>query len=69
MLRRIPSVMEGLPKFNVHGDLPPGIHRVPLATVIERFGEVSAGRRVLGKRLRRLFVLANDTGHLARFIV
>lgn len=60
--------MNPLPEFNERGDLPEGIHSATLAEVLARF--CKAGRRaMLGRRLERIHVLANDTGHLSRFIV
>jgi len=58
-----------LPDFNNQGDLPPGIHKVTLREVIERFGTTPAKRKVLALRLDRIYKLAVGTGHVARFIV
>ncbi len=55
--------------FNESGDLPPGIHKETLAGVIERFGKDTSRRRVMGRRLKRIYTLAVSTGHLARFII
>lgn len=55
--------------LNEYGDLPPGIHQAPLADVLAHFGELTATRRILGQRLGRIYRLAAQTGHLARFIV
>jgi hypothetical protein len=51
------------------GDLPPGIHRVPLTAVLVSFGQGSAQRRLVGERLRRLHELAHTTGYVSRFVV
>lgn len=61
--------MSALPDFDEAGDLPPGVHRATLTRVIERFGRGSVRRRLIAERLRRIYRLAADTGHLARFIV
>lgn len=58
-----------LPDFNDAGDLPPGIHQATLGEVVERFGTTAAKRRVLALRLERIYQLAVETGHVARFIV
>jgi hypothetical protein len=61
--------VDALPRFTEAGDLPPGIHRVPLSAVLLRFGRGSAQRRLVGERLRRLHELAHSTGHVSRFVV
>jgi hypothetical protein len=58
-----------LPQFNAHGDLPPGVHRVTLAEVVQRFGQGSPQRAAVGERLQRIHRLAAATGRLARFVV
>jgi hypothetical protein len=58
-----------LPDFTATGDLPVGVHRVSLPEALFRFGTGSKRRRRLALRLERVFRLATDTGHLARFIV
>lgn len=58
-----------LPEFNEHGDLPPGIHKATLNEILSRFGSDSTTRKVLGLRLKRIYQIALDTGHLARFII
>ena len=58
-----------LPDFTATGDLPVGVHRVSLPEALFRFGTGSKRRRRLGLRLERVFRLATETGHLARFIV
>lgn len=57
-----------LPLFNERGDLPAGIHPVPLAEIHARLGE-SETRQPLMRMLRRLYGLAARTGHLERFLV
>ena len=58
-----------LPPGNEFGDLPPGVHRVTIDAVIQRFGRGSEQRRVVTGRLLHIFVLAQRTDHLSRLIV
>src|SRR5215210_4813201 len=61
--------MKQWPEFDSNGDLPVGIHQATLADVIEHFGGGSLQRRIVARRLARIYDLASSTGHLARFIV
>jgi len=58
-----------LPACNENGDLPPGIHESSLNELLNRFSTGSPMRIVLGLRLKRIYQIALDTGHLARFII
>ncbi len=58
-----------LPPFNNKGDLPPGVYRVTLAEVIDRFGQGSVQRCAVSDRLKRVYQLVISTGQLARFVV
>ena len=58
-----------LPFFNHNGDLPPGIYRATLSATLNRFGSGSLQRRLIAKRLERIYRLALSTGHLFRFVV
>ena len=58
-----------LPEFNENGDLPPGIHKTTLGELLNRFSSGSPKRMVLALRLKRIYQIALDTGHLARFII
>ena len=58
-----------IPHFTATGDLPVGVHAVSLPEALFRFGTGSKRRRRLALRLERVFRLAAETGHLARFIV
>ena len=58
-----------LPDFTESGDLPRGVHESPLARVIARFGASSDRRKPLAIRLERIYHIAIQTGHLARFVV
>lgn len=57
------------PPFNSEGDLPVGVYRARLSDVADHFGTGSAQRRIVSRRLARIFELASGTGHLSRFIV
>ena len=58
-----------LPEFNETGDLPTGVHEASLADTVERFGTSSDRRRLVARRLERIYQIAVHTGHLARFVV
>jgi hypothetical protein len=58
-----------LPFFNDNGDLPPGIYRATLSETLNRFGTGSLQRRLIAKRLERIYRLALSTGHLFCFVV
>jgi predicted nucleotidyltransferase len=49
--------------------LPLGVHRASLPEVLDRFGKGSRQRMAVAERLERVYRLARDTGHLARFVV
>lgn len=55
--------------FNASGDLPAGVHPASLDEVIARFSLASPRRTQIAERLRRIWSLAEGTGHLARFII
>lgn len=57
------------PDFDNNGDLPVGIHQATLNEVVERFGVGSLQRRIVAQRLARIYELASDSGHLARFVI
>ena len=63
------GIMKDWPNFNENGDLPPGIYQATLAEIIEHFGESTPQRYIMVGRLARIYTLANQTGHLARFII
>jgi len=58
-----------LPPFTAAGDLPPGVHRATLAEALARFGGPATRRRLVARRLERIYTLVRATGHVARFIV
>lgn len=58
-----------IPEFVDSGDLPVGVHPASLPEVLFRFGTGSRRRRLLALRLERIYRIAAETGHLARFVV
>lgn len=58
-----------LPPFTETGDLPVGIHRASLRETLEHFGTETLKRKILALRLERIYRLASETAHLARFVV
>lgn len=58
-----------LPHFTESGDLPLGVHGATLSEVLKRFGDISPKRKILARRLERIYRLASTTGKIARFIV
>ncbi len=58
-----------LPDFIVIGDLPCGVHTASLAETIKRFGTGSHQRKLTATRLVRIYEIASQTAHLARFVV
>lgn len=61
--------MKNWPDFDDKGDLPVGIHQATLADVVRHFGFGSTQRRVIARRLSRIYELTLGTGHLSRFII
>jgi hypothetical protein len=57
------------PEFNSEGDLPVGVYQASLSDVIDHFGTATPQRRMVSRRLARIFELASSAGHLSRFIV
>jgi len=58
-----------LPEFNETGDLPVGVHDASLAETVARFGMPSDRRKLVARRLERIYEIASQTGHLKRFVV
>jgi len=58
-----------LPEFNDVGDLPAGVHEASLVEIVARFGTGSDQRKRIARRLERIYQIALETGHLARFVV
>ena len=58
-----------IPDFTGTGDLPAGVHSATLSETVAHFGTGSDRRKSLALRLERVYHLAAQTGHLARFVV
>jgi hypothetical protein len=58
-----------IPDFAESGDLPVGVHSATLSEAVGRFATGSDRRKSLAMRLERVYRLAAQTGHLARFVV
>ena len=61
--------MKKWPAFDSNGDLPIGIHQATLTEILQHFGTGTPQRELVGQQLERIFLLANSTGQVARFIV
>ena len=61
--------MKKWPEFDNNGDLPVGIYQATLTEILQNFGTGTVQRYLLGQRLERIYILANSTGKVARFIV
>jgi hypothetical protein len=55
--------------FGNDEDLPVGIHRATLDEVLSILGKGSRRREFLGTRLKEIYQLVQQTGHLRRFIL
>jgi predicted nucleotidyltransferase len=62
-------MMKQWPEYDSSGDLPEGIHRATLAEVLRHFGTSTLQRRIVARRLERIYKLAHSTGQVARFVV
>ncbi|HLM00138.1 MAG TPA: hypothetical protein VK400_03720 [Pyrinomonadaceae bacterium] len=58
-----------LPGFNENGDLPAGVYTATLQELLEHFGKSSLQRRLVGERLKKIYLLAGQTNQVLRFIV
>ncbi len=54
--------MNQWPEFDKNGDLPIGIHRATLAEVLQHFGTGTVQRRLIGRRLERIYKLPSAPG-------
>lgn len=61
--------MKARPAFDQNGDLPVGVYQATLAEVKDHFGTSTARRRLMARRLERIYHLARSTGQLARFVI
>jgi hypothetical protein len=58
-----------LPDFTDTGDLPAGVYEASLAEAVARFGTSGRRRRLLARRLERIYHIAIQTGQLRQFVV
>ena len=61
--------MENWPEFDNDGDLPAGVHRATLPEVLDHFGRGNIQRRLVARRLERIYAEVLATGHVARFVI
>ncbi len=61
--------MKRWPEFDGEGDLPLGIHQATIVEVLQHFGVSTLQRRIVARRLERIYNLARSTRQLARFVV
>jgi hypothetical protein len=61
--------VNAFPEFNEQGDLPINVYKANLSEVLEHFGKQTLQRRIVAKRLLRIYDLAVSTNHLVRFII
>jgi hypothetical protein len=61
--------MQQWPDFDNSGDLPVGIYQATLSEVLAHFGTGTLQRRMIARRLARIYALAHSTGQLTRFII
>jgi predicted nucleotidyltransferase len=57
------------PDFNETGDLPVGVYKATLQEVLEHFGQGSLQRRLVARRLEKIYLSAKATNKVLRFIV
>lgn len=58
-----------LPSLNEGGDLPPGVYQSTLSETLDYFGAGTDRRKILSRRLERIYHLAQATDHLSRFVI
>ena len=58
-----------LPNLNHEGELPEGIHPATIDEVIAQFGSGTEQRIVVTERLKRIYQLAKETGHLQQLVI
>ena len=61
--------MKKWPAFDDNGDLPVEVYQATLTEILQHFGTGTAQRARLGQQLERIYMLANSTGQVTRFIV
>ena len=58
-----------LPNLNHEGELPEGIHEATISEVVAHFGSGTRQREIVTERLRRIYQLAKETGHLQQLLI
>lgn len=58
-----------LPNLNRDGELPAGIHQATIDEVVAQFGSGTPQREIVTERLRRIYQLSTETGHLQQFLI
>ena len=58
-----------LPNLNHEGELPEGIHSATIDEVIAQFGSGTEQRIIVTERLKRIYQLAKETGHLQQLLI
>lgn len=58
-----------LPNLNHEGELPEGIHPATIDEVIAQFGSGTEQRIIVTERLKRIYQLAKETGHLQQLVI
>ena len=58
-----------LPNLNHDGELPEGIHEATISEVVTHFGSGTPQREIVTERLRRIYQLAKETGHLQQLLI
>ena len=58
-----------LPPFTESGDLPAGVHPLTLREVAVKLGQLTPKRKMIARRLERIYRIATETGLVYRFIV
>ncbi|MBA3442734.1 MAG: hypothetical protein H0T92_23015 [Pyrinomonadaceae bacterium] len=61
--------MKQWPEFDSNGDLPVDVYQATLVEVLRHFGTSTLQRRIVARRLERIYDLAQSTEQVARFIV
>ena len=58
-----------LPNLNHEGELPEGIHPATIDEVIAQFGSGTEQRIIMSERLKHIYQLAKETGHLQQLVI
>ncbi len=58
-----------LPNLNHEGELPEGIHQATIDEVIAQFGSGTEQRIIVTERLKRIYQLTKETGHLQQLLI